>query len=177
MKKTPKLIGLFLILALPVFLFLFLKFFGRNEYTIETFYESGVPTDTLGCEFEPEAPYRVKLSQQVNGIALILLDGGEKLMATSDRNNIIRRIQQNAPGGVNLFIYYNKDLGAPIPLEGVFYIPKSEDSWGTLRCLFVTSEDNQLILLDDQRKIRGYYGLELEEVDRLLVELEILTLL
>lgn len=177
MKKTPKLIGLLLILALPVFIFLFLKIFGRNEFSIETFYESGVPADTLGCEFGPEAPYRVKLSQQVNGITLVLLDGGEKLMATADRNNLIRRIKQNVPEGVNLFVYYNKDLGAPIPLEGVFYIPKSEDSWGTLRCSFVTSENKQLILLDDQQKIRGYYSLELEEVDRLLVEIEILTLL
>ncbi len=176
MKKSSKLIALLLILALPVFIFLFLKFFGRNEFTIDTFYETGVPADTLGCTYTNEAPYRVKLSQQVNGISLVLLDGGEKLMSSADRNNMIRRIQQNKPEGVNLFIYYNKDLGAPTPMEGVYYVPKSPDSWRTLRCSFVTSEDKQFILLDKQQKIRGYYGLDLEEVDRLLVELEILSI-
>lgn len=174
MKRKHKLLALILILAMPAFIFLFLKMFGRNEFTIPVYYETGVPADTLGCTYPAEAPYRVTLSQPVNGMTLVLFDGGNTLMPRADRNNLIRRMRQSGPAGLNIVVYFNKEAGAPIPLEGVFYVPKSPDTWGTLRCLFVTSAEKQLILLDDQGRIRGYFELDREEVDRLLVELDIL---
>ncbi len=165
-----------MILALPVLIFLFLKFFGRNEFSIPVYYENGIPADTLGCNTEDEAPYRVSIAQPVQGNVLIILDGGQSLIPNTERNNLIRRVRQNGPEGLDIVVFFNKDAGAPLPLEGVFYVPKPEESWGTLRCSFVTSQERQLILLDDQRRIRGYYGLDLEEVDRLLIELDILDL-
>ncbi len=176
MNKSRKFLFLILILTVPVIIFLFLRLFGTNEFTVPVYYESGAPADTLGCSYTDTAPYRVPMPDNSNGNTVILLDGGSELMAQSDRNNLLRRIKQNTYEGLRVIVFFDKELGAPIPMENIRYIPKSTAAWGNLLCQFVTSEERQLILVDDERRIRGYYGLDLEEVDRLLVEIEILAL-
>ena len=45
-KKT---LFLFLALVLPIGIFLFLKFFGRNEFSVEPLYTRVYPEVTEGC--------------------------------------------------------------------------------------------------------------------------------
>jgi hypothetical protein len=176
MNRFPRLLLLLLILVLPVGIFLFLKFFGRNEFNIPVYYENGIPADTLGCTYPDITPYQVMHNLPVEGPLVILLDGEDSRLKTADRNNLIRRIQSNSPEGVNIVMYYQAD-DIPDPLNDVIFIPSDAAKWDQITCLFVTDSKRQLILLDNQNQIRGYYGTELDEVDRLLVELDILTTL
>jgi hypothetical protein len=41
-------------------------------------------------------------------------------------------------------------------------------------CNFILDDLNQLVLLDEKNRIRGYYGRDLDEIDRLIVEAKIL---
>lgn len=145
---------------------------GRNEFTIPVYYSSHIPSDSLGCEITAQAPYQVSLPEFTGtGDKVILLDGGEELINQSERNNLIRRIRNNGPSDMDIVIY---SPATSHPSSKITLVPA--ESWEQFKCVFFTVEDRQLILLDEQNRIRGYYSLDLDEVDRLLVELEILNI-
>ena len=51
--------------------------------------------------------------------------------------------------------------------------PADLDDWR--KCIFLLNQPNQTVLMDKERRIRGFYDLRLrDEVDRLRVELKIL---
>jgi protein SCO1 len=163
---------LLLLLALPVMIFLFLKLMGRNEFSIPVYYSSHFPADTLGCNINAKPPYQVNLPEMDGaGDKIILLDGGEVGLDRSEKNNLIRRIRNNSPANLN-FIVYSTDASDSTSDSIVL----SSEEWEELKCKLLTAEDRQLILIDELNRIRGYYFLDLEEVDRLLVELEILNI-
>jgi protein SCO1 len=51
MNKMTKAAGLIVTLVVPVVLFLFLKEFGRNEFAIPVYFEKGVDSSNLSCNF------------------------------------------------------------------------------------------------------------------------------
>ncbi|MEQ8926874.1 MAG: hypothetical protein RLO81_13725, partial [Fulvivirga sp.] len=42
------------------------------------------------------------------------------------------------------------------------------------KCGFISSDQTNLVLVDNKNRIRGYYSRELDEIDRLIVELKII---
>lgn len=186
-----KSVFLFLLIALPVIIFLFLKSFGRNEFTIPVYYEQGLG-DSLStpCLDKAKEQYVVNnpLVQkgEINIIHFERLDGP----VLKTRLEELERVQDVFFNDeeINLSTYLNgssialsdiTDYDRRIQFQDQFWKINEVDStaWANLKYCSVamTNLDNRVVLVDKQNRIRGYYNIiEREETDRLILELRIL---
>ncbi len=155
--KGKKVVILFAALLTPVFVFLFLKFFGRNEFNVPLIHEQAVVAPA-GCDFAYAAPYRVpdSLIQRIAG----------------DSRASFFIVNFSRDEGVENRVY--NEFGAdevravtPVALSGKVALIKT--------CALLVPDDADVVLVDNERRIRGYYtAAGQEEMDRLIVELKIL---
>lgn len=182
---------LFLLLAVPVLIFLFLKSFGRNEFAIPVYYEQGLG-DSLStpCLDRSVQPYIVKHSAVApKGIKIVhfeRLDGP----VLKTRLEELERVQDvfYDDSRISLTTFLNAssiqkkditDYDKRIQFLDQFWEINELDSttWAELKyCkMAMTNLDNRVVLVDDRNRIRGYYNiLERDETDRLILELRIL---
>lgn len=154
MKK----ILLIIALLLPIGVFVFLRFFGKNEFSIPVYYESLSDIPTNSCDRKYEEPYLVSDS--------VLIDMGWK----GSVSLIISDTSQDISLGLKRL---NEEFDQNI--QSIY--PQVENPhWEEIyACDFFLKKPWSALLLDDQRRIRGYYDLNSrEEIDRLIVELKIL---
>jgi hypothetical protein len=149
-----KKIILFVALALPVLIFIFLKIFGRNEFDIPVYWTEGVPANIPGCKNYP-VPY-VLPDSVFNEIP----SGGKPTLVVLGedgiKNNLQRVGEQFRTGDYNTLL-----------LEDASYEVKT--------CLLLAGDTSRVVLVDDQRRIRGYYTpTTRKETSRLQAELKIL---
>ncbi|MBX2971285.1 MAG: hypothetical protein KF803_18095 [Cyclobacteriaceae bacterium] len=159
--KGIKLILLILALALPVLIFVFLKFFGKNEFNVEPLFAEGPPA-VSGCPESPPSQYYL-LTELLTGSGWSTADSLTLIMVGIDRqrNTFEERLRGDFTA-TEIKIAY---------ISGV-----TADSLQQLRtCYFFMNEPYNLLLVDKQRRIRGIYQAEnREEIDRLLVEARII---
>ncbi|MFY0592699.1 hypothetical protein [Roseivirga sp.] len=187
-----KVIFLFLLIGLPAVIFVFLKIFGRNEFTIPVYYEQGL-TDSLStpCLDRSTVQYIVQNPNvaTTGGLKVIhfeRLDGP----VLKTRLEALERVQDvfYEESDIQLTTYLNgssirssdiTDYDKRIQFLDQFWKVNELDSanWAGLKyCAMAMSNlDNRVVLVDQENKIRGYYNiLEREETDRLILELRIL---
>lgn len=173
MKK--KFLYLFLALALPGLVFVFLKKFGKNEFEVQVYFEQGLVADSI-CAVSAKGPYQVPDS-------LIRKIGFTKPSAArvaivypfvkDDLTEVMRIKSKYLPDSVEMII-----------LSGVPNFPKTEapitfldfnDFGNMVWCWLRVAEPMSVVLLDKKNQIRGYYdGTKRDEMDRLDMELSIL---
>lgn len=158
-KKT---LFLFLALVLPIGIFLFLKFFGSNVFSVEPLYTKVYPEVTEGCTAIRSLPYTIPDSitlqlPQENADLVILKFGESGTVST----NQLRRTEEQ----------FNND---PVVLV-VMASTSRYDYWR--HCIFFLKEPLDLVVVDRSGVIRGQYNSsEREEIDRLITELSILLM-
>jgi len=156
MKKKNLFLGLALVL--PVLVFVFLKYFGKNQFEIPVYHQSKV--DRIeGCDLDYQAPYKVPDSTLISlgwdskRAILILFHA----MSGENKLRLEQEVQQS-----KLQVVLNEVGG-----EGA--------SGKLFSCVLLLPNKFNAVLVDDQKQIRGYYEIDSrEELDRLLVELKIL---
>ncbi len=151
---------LLLALLLPILIFIFLKFAGRNEFNIPVYYENGVESVPSGCESNYPAPYTL-----------------------SNWGGLPKEQWRNA----NVLVFPDRDLRfedfflrmtdefteEELRISSAEKLTADPTTWK--RCIFLSRDTYQTVLFDEQGRIRGYYDVKLrEEEDRLRVELKIL---
>jgi hypothetical protein len=157
-KKT---VFLFLALLLPVGVFLFLKFFGKNRFDVPVLFESELPAATHACGVHYTLPYRVPDSVaaplfQANDPGLILLS------FSPEREYQARLTSEMAAGDLKI-------------IQATDTVFRAMDFNFVRNCIFLLDAPFDLVLLDRQRRIRGQYtAADRDEVDRLIVELKII---
>jgi hypothetical protein len=154
-----KILLLFLGLGLPVLIFVFLKFFGRNEFEVPLLYDKKVTGTLPDCDVEYKVPYFLddSLMRQISATPARLLlvnfsASSPKLqqLATSFTPDLVLRSQ--------------KDLN--INSERINFVKN---------CLLLVKPPATLVLIDEQKRIRGYYdGSDRDELDRLQAEINII---
>jgi hypothetical protein len=153
MKKAILIIAL----VVPIGIFIFLKFFGKNEFSIPVYYETGVDNPPGNCKRNYSSSYTVSDSL----LSLIGWKGTPTLIVADSSRAIqlgLSRVDGEFKNEIQVIYPDNK-----IDLDE-FYT-----------CDLLLQKPWSLVLLDDQRKVRGYYDLEhRDEADRLIVELKIL---
>jgi hypothetical protein len=154
MKK----IVLILALLFPIGVFLFLRLFGKNEFSIPVYYEKGVENPRSSCNRNYESPYLVSDT---------LLTGmgwkGSALLIIADSSRPVQLALKRL----------NDELKDEV--QSVFPIGTDEYLDEIYSCDLFLHKPWTAVLVDDQRRIRGYYDpATREEVDRLIVELTIL---
>ncbi len=154
-----KWVYLFLAFFLPIGLTFFLQFFGKSEFNIPVYYESGVSADSLtDCHYQYAAPYVIpdsvknKLSKGVKGAMLVTIDSG--VLAAKN----FARVKEELTDGQYTFVVINQT-----------------DNNSLLSCVFFLNGQWTTLLIDDQKRIRGYYNpAKREDADRLIAEMKIL---
>ncbi len=157
---NKKISYLLLALALPVLVFIFLKLFGKNHFDIPVYYKDGISDLPKECPGNYHGQYALPDS--------ILLALGFKretvvlLVDSSEMNNKEVAELKQSFGDLQLQI---------ISLKGI----EANRLNRIKNCALLLKEPWKAILVDKQKRIRGYYAFtNLEETDRLKVEVEIL---
>jgi hypothetical protein len=151
-----KILYLFLALALPVLVFLFLKYFGKNEFDIPVYYTQSVGDSAVICGIKSEGQYFVSDSvlkkwDCKNGESILISDATKK--ETYELNQFVKEAK----------------------FEGLQLISLTESDQQIKDCVLFLKEPWNAVLIDNQRRIRGYYKIGFrDEMDRLEVELKIL---
>lgn len=174
--KALKLVLLLLALVLPVLIFMFLKFFGKNEFAVEPLYQEGAPV-VEGCVQPPGGPYTIQAE---------LL--GE--LGWSENDSLTLFYVANRSGGYEAWGRIRENFtSVELPLvkiaaAGSLKDPTLEEEFVQIRsdslqilrsCFLFLQEPYNLLLVDNKRRIRGKYPLDnREEIDRLNMEVEII---
>lgn len=147
-------------LVLPIATFLFLKFFGKNEFAVAPLFQDAVPS--TGCGYQYELPYVVPDSLTAPpGKELLVMTflGNQK---NDEADKLINRLRALFPEDPVAFRKMNENA--------------SRDNYVMLReCVFLLPENLSVTVVDRAGRIRGQYDADsMEDVDRLIVELKII---
>lgn len=154
---VKKSILLFLGLLLPVLVFLFLKFFGKNEFDVPLPHSESIQAP-VGCDFEYKALYT--LPDSIIGTAIPEYENLLVLIFTPGRNQLRQALVETFGAGVKIAEEFDGDMTNESILK---------------RCLLLMPESADIVVIDRKKRIRGYYdSSDRDEVDRLKAELTIL---
>lgn len=198
MNKTIKTIILVLTLGLPVAIYLFLQGFGENQYALPVFPEG--PVTVEGCVAIEES-YVVKKLTCGDLEVVVLGDGIDYLFhfpATSgealsrEMNEMRRAVEQTTEASFKLLTFTgeaqfdawnelaeaqagDKYWAVSMACGGDFGTMKNCQLLLPLAELKFPDTQSRLVLVDSRGRVRGFYvPSDREEIDRLMVELEIL---
>lgn len=153
--QGKKALYLSLALLLPVGVFVFLKIFGKNEFEVPALYQTAVPVVSPSCGGNYQAPYKIP-------------------------DSVMTRLSSHKRAALYV-IYYTDEIQSRITQEitydeVAFINSKTLGVNNSLKeCVLLIPGDEDLVVVDSEGKIRGYYASDdREEVDRLLLEVEIL---
>ncbi len=140
---------LFVSLALPVLVFIFLKLFGKNEFEVPVYWSDGV--SVTGCK-----PVHGQYTVPDSALGAWGWKGDKATLIVLDQSTV----KENLARVADLF---NEGDYSTVATSNV---PP---------CLLLAGDSSKVILVDDQKRIRGYYTpTNRKETDRLAVELRIL---
>ncbi len=158
-----KIIYLFLALLLPGLIFVFLKRFGKNEFAIPLYHQQGVDSLNSICGTRYEQPYRLPDTVlQKTGWT-----GGPASLFVFDpaigEPGELRKIAET----------FNERELQTIEVSNHQFGNATINRWRS--CVFMVRGPWNAVLVDNEKRIRGYYAINSrEETDRLILELEIL---
>lgn len=176
--KIKQIIILSLAFVLPISIFIFLKTMGKNEFAVEPFYQQGVIKVSSECGPQYQTPYEVPqnvlddISWNANDSLTLYIFNAEKEMT----GEVSRRMGEKlATAELSAYVLVSdssevlKQYALPVLVKDVVTIDQ------LMECMLIMEKGKNAVLLDKQRRIRGYYDLvDREELDRLAVELTII---
>ncbi|MFN0203952.1 MAG: hypothetical protein ACKVTZ_20700 [Bacteroidia bacterium] len=153
---------LLIALLLPVLVFVFLKFFGKNEFAVVPLFqtaESKLPSDCLGVTipyFVSDSAYiNLKQAHELDSILIIFYEATSAELTISDMQltRLTEYLQLDKAVGFKRITQKNKSV----------------------ECALLLKPSLDLALLDSKKRIRGQYNSnDRDEVDRLMTELDII---
>jgi hypothetical protein len=158
--KGKKILLLFLALFLPACVFVFLKMFGKNEFEVPVLHQDVVIKKFPECNFDYRIPYFLP-------------------------DSVMNKIEAQEKGSLYLVNFSTSEaalnrLKAETKEEDLKFVEASRLSGNEStekrikECVFLT-QTADLVLVDKQKRIRGYYSSEnLDDVDRLILEIKII---
>lgn len=162
----------------PVFVFLFLKKYGTNQFELPIYYEDGNPLAECdrGGQVH-ELAIEILLENDIQTPVLFYIPAIQPNKYYSDLKNVLQK-----HSGVNLTSLIKK--GSSDEQEGITSLILSPDNYlQFINCELILGEDrwlqagigNKYVLIDNMRRIRGYFDCtQLSEIERLDTELDIL---
>jgi len=161
MKAKHAVLLVFLALAGPVLVFLFLKTFGRNEYYVPPLYEQVTRGAIDGCPYDYDAPYRVADSVMTR--------------LAENRNDSLFVVYFNRSEVTAINRVRTEFVNDPVAIVGPEKVEHDFDAPWLRKCVFLMEGDTAIALVDHKNRIRGNYkGADRDDVDRLLVEMKII---
>lgn len=164
---------LFLALFLPVLIFLFLHFFGKNEFDVPVLFQSAEELSG-DCKVDYTLPYKVKSDQVgVAGGAVVLFSSGLTSEKFDDALFQLSRLKDEFGKDAPQVVIIKKGSDGFPQVQHEVTLNKQDYDYER-KCIFLAG-DNRMVLVDNESHIRGLYAdVSLEEMDRLILELKII---
>lgn len=160
-------------LLLPITIFLFLHFFGNNEFEVPVFYQTATDVP-VSCSMAYSFPYKVQSAKvPLNGITVVLFFSGLSADKLNEATSQINRLQAEF-GALTPNIIMIRKIEDQLFQTGNELLLGNDDYLKEQRCVFL-AETSQIVLVDGEKQIRGLYvDASLKEIDRLILELKII---
>lgn len=170
-----KLVILFLALLLPVVIFIFLKSFGKNEFAVAPLFQDSVSVVERCTTHSYAAPYHIpdsvasKLLDSQDSVTLVVFDdslvnNNKMILAQIGRLHTESSLQQ---------LWYVTQASMEDAKVKTLKLDDAERV-ALKDCIFLLKSRDNAVLLDARRRIIGQYNLlDLDEADRLIMELKI----
>jgi len=179
--KKP--ILLFLALGLPVAVFVFLKFFGKNEFVVPVLFEDGMSTPE-GCElFRYDVPYSIpdtvlaKFAWNSNdSISLVVFSDTTNAEQQEQSIQLNRIFTEFHSDNFKIILLSESSRSEQTEFKNVRLVMVRELQESSVRsCVFLLKPTDNTVLLDSKKRIRGQYNTaNREDVDRLIMEIKII---
>jgi hypothetical protein len=174
--KIKKTLILLSALALPIFIFIFLRTFGKNEFNVEPLFQQAPLPVSPECGSTATAPYMLEekklteLRWSINDSLTLYVFN----IVPFDETELTIRLAESQEG-VGLQIHKITSDSTQLS-EDKDPIVMSASAVGQLYTCFFLMQKVNAVLVDSKRRIRGHYNLvEREEIDRMLVEVKIIS--
>ncbi|MGK7390436.1 MAG: hypothetical protein ACNS60_08795 [Candidatus Cyclobacteriaceae bacterium M2_1C_046] len=176
MNKSLRILLLFIILAVPSLVIIFLHQFGENKFDVPLQHPEGL--SIKGCPDKNEGALKVpvidSLGIEEGEFKVIFIEQGS---ITKAQLNDLRRVSQNHTDIDFIFLHHS-----PLNLKTEeyrqenwqFYKVKKYELKELNLCGFGNTNGQPFVLVDPEQHVRGYYALSKKELDRLEGELMIL---
>jgi hypothetical protein len=179
--KSKKVVYLFLALLLPVGIFLFLKFFGRNEFAVKALYQDSVPHREACAGIEYKVPYVVPDSvltqikwNQLDSVTLVYFSNPDRQSKQEQAIQLSRVRSGFAPDKLTIMEISTDSLQEEAAVLSPLYFSTNEINV-LQRCVFLLDAPGDAVVIDSRKRIAGQYSLtDREDADRLILELKIL---
>jgi len=175
MKIIKKILFLIAALVVPSMIYIFLRGFGYNKFEIPVYYEDGVAIE--GCDAS-DSTHTVQFENYtLQGPQLFYFP---QWVNDEEFYRQCNRINDKQPKVVFTAI---ADSSNHTFIGNLLLVSDEDQLYQIANCALVLGQEffisepiyNQLVLVDSKKRIRGYFnGNELEEMDRLDMELDIL---
>ncbi|MDH5365637.1 MAG: hypothetical protein OEW67_01520 [Cyclobacteriaceae bacterium] len=185
MKSFIKPVILFLALLLPVCVFIFLKIFGANQFDIPLYYQTvgDIPEETEEICGNVDTPYLLNLDEFElfeSTSDIPLLENRITVLAylpNLDDNHLFSMLSMNERLGTIFQMIIFTDSFSNDIFKGKNYVTfKAGENVGNFwQCGLLNNNYEKWVLIDTKRRIRGYYEVTEKEIDRLIVEIKILS--
>jgi protein SCO1 len=197
MTKLWKISMLLLLLAIPAMAYIFLQLFGENRYDLPLYHESGVDVDSecvfaegqhhiniqsapvLSSLWNRENPHNdilviSFLSSDCDDVCQLKFNQLSRVANFFSSIQVISLVYEHKPMPV-----LKKQLMSGLNSNWKFVTEEAADLEKFVLCELVLPFEvksmHQFVLVDKEKRIRGYYnGLDVTEVDRLITEIRVL---
>ncbi len=177
MNTLRKILFLIAALIIPSMVYIFLREFGNNKFEIPVHYANGFVIE--GCSSDTTTTHLVKFENyQLSGVQLFYFP------KWVNSNEFYRQCERIKVKSYPVVFTAISDTTMQSKLGNTLVVADDAQLYNIANCSLVLGQKvaitkpvyNQLVLVDAQKRIRGYYnGDELEDMDRLDVELDILN--
>jgi len=198
---VKKSVFLVLTLAIPVAIFLFLKFFGDNAFEVPILFDDGITgcPNSIGAHVVPEFEYvgeggeKINSSKHKDFLVFGVLDVATPKINKELFVELVRIQDAFYETGVPYFVLFIKgnpeeaselrtslrEIGLMKQYGDIAYMDENTlEEFLTCGIALIknkTESFTNFVLVDTHRRIRGFYdGLDMKETDRLILELRIL---
>jgi len=181
MKKS---ILLFLALLLPAIVFIFLKFFGKNEFTVAALFQDTVqfPSNCNGITYT--IPYTIAdsvlstVQWSAKGISLVIIEDSSSENQKEQSIQIKRVWLEFVKDSLNS-VLLTEDAAERQIIQSQEMLTlvhvEHEDLLKFRTCIFLLENQKNAVLIDSMKRILGQYDItDREDTDRLMLELKIL---
>lgn len=174
-----KLLILFLALLLPVLIYLFLKSFGKNEFEVPMLFHDSVNVAGDCSTNNYQAPYTIPDSvlkqiswNETDTITIVVLEDGVQERKHERDIHIERVFTQFKTETLHLVRVFEEKTAPDLKRDRLTEVSLSQEDFRKFReCVFLLHDDQDAVIVDRYKRIRGQYNLvKREDADRMIMQ-------
>lgn len=202
-KNRFKPVILIITLLFPLLIYFFLRGFGENHYSVPVFYQKGISPDSTDCSYQTGlhlVDFSMLSSQTCHGsvseivsdkLSIIYLFNDHEGKNTESEKLKFQRLCDLIEDYPGVQIITLSEAGGSREIPGLDDYPchdiklsaSRDELIHFLKCELILLDaiqngeirSSRIVLIDDKRRIRGYYEKnDFEEIDRLMLEIKII---